>query len=332
MTAAVFEARDAVNRHFSTSLSHVNSMTLMGYTPSLLAASLRTLLARGIAANLAAAPPGSSDELACALECVAQPAVMDFVLKFDAGLAGQLHETLQIALRADATGELCARDPERVCAPLARILLRAAARGGLSNADLAEWFVSRLAAGSQARLLQEAIAAGQCKFLKAVVQYSSASAVRRKLVAGELQRALLCSFSKKAPAVLPVDGEARRTLLELLVAVGSPAQLVELFRLGLAALVDAERAADKNGRDNVGDQAERALDLAQTLFALMPLAAQLVSFDVVRKRLVENARQVDTDDQEGAVTRAVVRCSDAIRATCSPDFKLVLFGCNGATS
>lgn len=322
----VVEARDAVNRHFSTSLSHVNSMTLLGYTPSLLATALRTLLASGIAANLATAS-ASADELACALECVAQPHVMDFLLKFDAGLANALHETLQLALRADATGELCARDPERVCAPLGRILLRAASRGGLSNAELAEFFVSRLAAGSQARLLHEAIAAGQCKFLKAAVQYSSASAVRRKLIAGELQRALLCSFSKKASAVLPADSEARRSLLELLVAVGAPAQLIELFRLGLAALVDAERAADRNGREHVGDQAERALDLAKTLFALMPLSAQLVSFDVVRKQLVENARQVDADDQEAAVTRAVVRCSDAIRATCSPDFKLVLFRC-----
>jgi hypothetical protein len=319
----LLDARSAVNRHFQSTPS--TSMTLLGHVPSLLASALRTLLSSGIAAALVYGV-GSDADLAVALECIAQVEVIDFVLKSDSALSAALQETMQLVLRAEATADACARNPDTVCAPLCRIVLRMAARANAvtGNGELAEFCVARLAADAQACMLRQAIVMGQSKFVAAVIELSAASAVRRTLIAGELQRALSCSFSKKAAVALPADSEARRRMLELFAAVGAPAQLVDLFRLAVGALISAERAAEKVGRDAIGDAAERALDFATSIFSMMPLAAQLVSFDAVRKQLVFNGA-VDADDQEGAVTRAILRCSDAIRGTCSPEFKFALF-------
>lgn len=236
MTLSLLDARDAVHRHFfASSLARVNSFTMLGQAPSLVATSLRLLLRNGVRANLDRAAANES-ELRLALESIAQPAVLDFCLKSDRSLAETLHETVQFALRAERTGALCAADSERIGAPLCRIVLRAAARtaNAALTSELAEFFVARVGRETQCVMLREAIASAQCKFIKAIVDLSRTSDVRRALIAAELHDALSQSFvSSRA---LPVESDARDQLIELFAGVASVPQVVSLFRVCLAAL------------------------------------------------------------------------------------------------
>jgi hypothetical protein len=324
MTLSLLDARDHVQRHFfSSSLAHVNSFTMLGQAPSLVTASLRLLLTAGVRANLSNANANES-ELKLALESVAQPTVLDFCMKSDRFLAETLLETVQFALRAERTGALCAADLARIGTPLCRIVLRATARTAnvaLMN-ELAEFFVARIGRQMQSVMLREAIASAQCKFIKAIIDLSQTSDVRRALIATGLHDALSHSFVNSL--ALPVESDAREHLIELFASIADVSQVVSLFRLCVAALIAAERSAIERGAD-AGEAPTRAVDVIKSLCALTSVEAQLACFDDVRKQLAENAREIDVDDQERAITVAMIRCSDAIRAACALEFKLNLF-------
>lgn len=325
MTLSLLDARDHVNRHFFTSsLSHVNSFALLGHTPSLVAQSLRVLLRSGLAANLGPTDRCNHSELKSTLECIAQPPVMDFLLKTDPALADALADTVVLLLRAPTTPALCAADPARICAPLCRIVLRSAARTAnlALTAELAEFFVARIARDAQCVMLREAIASAHCKFLKSAIDYSRNSDVRRALIATELHDALVDAFSHSR--ALPAESDARDHLIELFANVATSKQVVSLFRRCVAALVAAERSAAE--RSATTEAPTRAVDMIKSLCALASLEAQLACYEDVRKQLVENAREIDIDDQERAMTLAMMRCSDALRAACAPEFKIALFG------
>jgi Rps23 Pro-64 3,4-dihydroxylase Tpa1-like proline 4-hydroxylase len=324
MTLSLLNARDNVQRHFfASSLSHINSFALLGQTPSLIGTSLRILLRNGLRANLLALDQCNQTEFKLTLECIAQPPVLDFLLKTDPALADALAETVLFLLRAPTTAALCAADPVRICAPVCRIVLRSTARTAnfALTGELAEFFVARIEREAQCVMLREAIASAQCKFLKSVIDYSRNSDVRRALIATELHDALIEAFSHSR--ALPAESDARDHLIELFANVATSKQIVSLFRHCVTALVAAERNAAER---NAVEAPTRAVDMIKTLCSLASVEAQLACYEDVRKQLVENAREIDLDDQERAMTVAMLRCSDALRAACAPEFKIALFG------